>query len=48
MKFSDDKAVVDQLMYDFTPPDLISFFITDLKIYKPPAISDEMIKLHNC
>lgn len=32
---------------DFTPPDFISFIISDSKIFKPSSISDEMLQLFN-
>ena len=32
---------------DFTPPNLISFIVTDTKIFQPQNISDEMIEIFN-
>jgi len=32
-------------MCDYTPPDLITLLITDLGIFTPSAVSDELIKL---
>lgn len=41
-------AKVRKLKCDFTPSDMISFIVTDSKIFKPAAISDELIQLYNC
>lgn len=47
LRDSQDTVKIKNLKCDFTPSDLISFIITDTKIFKPAAISDELIKLYN-
>ena len=47
LRNSGKKIQIKNLKCDFTPSDLISFIITDTKIFKPAAISDELIKLYN-
>lgn len=33
--------------FDFTPPNFISFIISDARIFQPSSISDEMLQLFN-
>ena len=41
------KTTILNLKCDLTPSNLISFIVTDSKIFRPSAISDELIKLFN-
>lgn len=47
LRNSEKRVKIKTLKLDFTPSYLISFIITDTKIFKPAAISDELIKLYN-
>ena len=40
-----DVPVLNPLV-DYTPPEFITFLLTDLGVFTPSAVSDELIKLH--
>lgn len=37
------KIEATNTVHDYTPPEYISEFFTDIGIYTPPAVSDEII-----
>ena len=37
---------IKTVLYDYTPPELISLLFTDLAVFTPSAVADELIKLY--
>ena len=38
----------DNLLADYTPPENITLIFTDLDVFTPSAVSDELIGFYNC
>ena len=45
--YSDDKKFYEQSLADYTSPDFITLLFTDLGIFIPSAVSDELIQMFN-
>ncbi|KII67318.1 Translation initiation factor eIF-2B subunit alpha [Thelohanellus kitauei] len=41
-----NRSTSDHPSIDYTPPELIKFFVTDIGVLTPTAVSDELIKLY--
>ena len=41
-----DGASVENPNVDYTPPEYVTYLVTDLGVFTPSAVSDELIRLH--
>jgi translation initiation factor eIF-2B subunit alpha len=44
---SNDKKYNEQILADYTSPEFITLLFTDLGIFTPSAVSDELIQMFN-
>ena len=45
--YSNEKRLNEKLLADYTSPELITLLFTDLGIFTPSAVSDELIQMFN-